>query len=55
MLDPENSVYGEKNRIKKYYRIVNLKKTNFFLHIIKKYITLPTVLDLFLAHENYDI
>ena len=54
MLDPENSVYGEKNRIKKYYRIVNLKKT-FSLHIIKKYIALPTVLDLFLAHENYDI
>ena len=33
MLDPENSVYGEKNQIKKYYS--QSKKKHLFLHIKK--------------------
>ena len=35
MLEPENSVYGEKSKKKKYYGIVNVK-ISIFLQIIKK-------------------
>ena len=45
MLDPENSVYGEKNQIKKYYS--QSKKKTFIFTYQKKYIALPTMLDLF--------
>ena len=46
ILEPENSVYGEKSQIKRYYSIVNVK-ISIFLQIIKKRILPLTMLDLF--------
>ena len=54
MLEPENSVYGEKSQIRKYYGIVNVKISIFYKSLKKEYCRSNYVRS-FLAHESYDI